>query len=160
LSENGNNGNALRDLAGAGMIEALVNIIHSFGISTCQSLNFSASLLRVPPAMVGRWSVSTSNRWLSASTPRYTVLASIWSTGAALHQTVISRAYGDVIAVKAEEVTEEPLKGKLGLYVQVDATDDLVALKKSRQKIYHSIEVHPSFADTGRSLFDGAGLYR
>ncbi|HDV0003318.1 TPA: GPO family capsid scaffolding protein [Klebsiella pneumoniae] len=65
------------------------------------------------------------------------------------------RAYGDVIAVKAEEVTEEPLKGKLGLYVQVDATDDLVALKKSRQKIYHSIEVHPSFADTGEAYLMG-----
>lgn len=65
------------------------------------------------------------------------------------------RAYGDVIAVKAEEITEEPLKGKMGLYVQVDATDDLVALKKSRQKIYHSIEVHPSFADTGEAYLMG-----
>lgn len=65
------------------------------------------------------------------------------------------RAYGDVIAVKAEDVTEEPLKGKLGLYVQVDATDDLVTLKKSRQKIYHSIEVHPSFADTGEAYLMG-----
>lgn len=65
------------------------------------------------------------------------------------------RAYGDVIAVKAEEITEEPLKGKMGLYVQVDATDDLVALKKNRQKIYHSIEVHPSFADTGEAYLMG-----
>ena len=65
------------------------------------------------------------------------------------------RAYGDVIAVKAEEITEGPLKGKMGLYVQVDATDDLVALKKSRQKIYHSIEVHPSFADTGEAYLMG-----
>lgn len=65
------------------------------------------------------------------------------------------RAYGDVITVKAEEITEEPLKGKMGLYVQVDATDDLVALKRSRQKIYHSIEVHPSFADTGEAYLMG-----
>lgn len=65
------------------------------------------------------------------------------------------RAYGDVITVKAEEIAEEPLKGKMGLYVQVDATDDLVALKKNRQKIYHSIEVHPSFADTGEAYLMG-----
>ena len=29
------------------------------------------------------------------------------------------RAYGDVIAVKAEEITEGPLKGKMGLSVQL-----------------------------------------
>jgi hypothetical protein len=39
--------------------------------------------------------------------------------------------------------------------VKVDATDELVELKKKRQKIYHSIEVHPSFADTGKAYLMG-----
>lgn len=53
------------------------------------------------------------------------------------------RAYGDVIAVKAEEVTEEPLKGKLGLYVQVDATDDLVALKRAVRRFITALKCIP-----------------
>lgn len=65
------------------------------------------------------------------------------------------RAYGDVAETKTEEIAEGPLKGKLALLVKVDATDELVELKKKRQKIYHSIEVHPSFADTGRAYLMG-----
>lgn len=65
------------------------------------------------------------------------------------------RAYGDVVEATTEEVAEGPLKGKLALMVKVDATDELVELKKKRQKIYHSIEVHPSFADTGKAYLMG-----
>ncbi|EQB8763530.1 GPO family capsid scaffolding protein [Enterobacter asburiae] len=65
------------------------------------------------------------------------------------------RAYGDVVETKTEEIAEGPLKGKLALLVKVDATDELVELKKKRQKIYHSIEVHPSFADTGKAYLMG-----
>ena len=43
----------------------------------------------------------------------------------------------------------------MALLVKVDATDELVELKKKRQKIYHSIEVHPSFADTGKAYLMG-----
>ncbi|ELV1587278.1 MAG: GPO family capsid scaffolding protein [Enterobacter sp.] len=65
------------------------------------------------------------------------------------------RAYGDVAETKYEEIAEGQLKGKLALLVKVDATDELVELKKKRQKIYHSIEVHPSFADTGKAYLMG-----
>ncbi|WP_315708980.1 GPO family capsid scaffolding protein [Brenneria uluponensis] len=58
-------------------------------------------------------------------------------------------AYGDVMALKAEDIKDGPLAGKLGLYAQIDATDALVELNKKRQKIYSSIEFNPLFADTG-----------
>ncbi|QOI56223.1 GPO family capsid scaffolding protein [Rouxiella badensis] len=67
----------------------------------------------------------------------------------------VFRMYGDVLALKAEEISDGPLKGKLGLYAQIDATDELVGLNKSRQKIYSSIEVSPKFADTGVAYLVG-----
>ncbi|HIH8965810.1 GPO family capsid scaffolding protein [Serratia marcescens] len=67
----------------------------------------------------------------------------------------VFRAYGDVLETKTEEITDGDLKGKLALLVKADATDELVELKKKRQKVYHSIEVHPSFADTGEAYLMG-----
>ncbi|KAB7898033.1 phage capsid protein [Rouxiella sp. S1S-2] len=68
----------------------------------------------------------------------------------------VFRMYGDVLALKAEDDTSDgPLKGKLGLYAQIDATDELVELNKSRQKIYSSIEINPAFADTGVAYLMG-----
>lgn len=64
-------------------------------------------------------------------------------------------AYGDVIALNAQEIEDGPLKGKIGLYAQIKPTDDLVALSKKRQKIYTSIEVNPSFADIGEAYLVG-----
>jgi len=57
-------------------------------------------------------------------------------------------AYGDVLALQAKEIEDGPLKGKLALYAQISPTNDLVNLTKARQKIYSSIEIDPSFADT------------
>lgn len=68
------------------------------------------------------------------------------------------RAYGDVETVKTTEIQDGLLKGKLALEIQIDATDDLVALRKKRQKIYPSIEVHPSFADTGEAYLMGLAM--
>ncbi|MDF7662389.1 GPO family capsid scaffolding protein [Erwiniaceae bacterium L1_54_6] len=65
------------------------------------------------------------------------------------------RMYGDVDTVKAEEIKDGPLAGKLGLYALIDATNDLVALNKSRQKVYSSIEFDPKFADTGKAYLMG-----
>lgn len=65
------------------------------------------------------------------------------------------KMYGDVISLSTEEIADGPLKGKLALMAVVDATDDLVKLKKERQKVYHSIEVHPCFADTGKAYLMG-----
>ncbi|WP_140920803.1 GPO family capsid scaffolding protein [Limnobaculum xujianqingii] len=65
------------------------------------------------------------------------------------------KAYGDVIELKADDIADGPLSGRRALFAKVDATDDLVALKEKRQKIYHSVEIHPSFADTGKAYLMG-----
>ncbi|KVC43639.1 GPO family capsid scaffolding protein [Burkholderia pseudomultivorans] len=64
-------------------------------------------------------------------------------------------AYGDVIALKATEIEDGTLKGKMALYAQIDPTDDLVTLSKKRQKIFTSIEVNPDFADIGEAYLVG-----
>lgn len=61
------------------------------------------------------------------------------------------RAYGDVIALKSEDAGG----GQRALLAQVDATDSLVLLNKSRQKIYWSIEMNPNFAGTGKAYMMG-----
>lgn len=67
------------------------------------------------------------------------------------------KAYGDVTAVKAEEVEIDGVK-KLALFAQINPTDDLVAMTKARQKIYSSIEINPKFADTGEAYLVGLGV--
>lgn len=65
----------------------------------------------------------------------------------------VFRSYGDVAALKVEEVD-----GKLKLFAQVDGTDDLVELAKKRQKIYSSMEVDYDFSDTGEAYLVGLGM--
>ena len=68
------------------------------------------------------------------------------------------RAYGDVTAVKAEEVTIDGKK-KLALFAQIAPLPDLVAMTtKNKQKVYTSIEVNPKFADTGEAYLVGLGV--
>lgn len=67
------------------------------------------------------------------------------------------RAYGDVTAVKAEEVTIDGVK-KLGLYAQIEPTPDLVTMTKKKQKIYTSIEINEKFADSGEAYLVGLGV--
>lgn len=67
------------------------------------------------------------------------------------------KAYGDVVALKTEEVEIAGQK-KLALFAQIEPTADLVALNKARQKLYTSIEIRPKFADTGRAYMDGLGI--
>ena len=67
------------------------------------------------------------------------------------------KAYGDVIALKTEEVEIDGQK-KLALLAQLDPTDDLVALTKARQKIYCSMEVQPNFADTKEAYLVGLAV--
>ncbi len=64
-------------------------------------------------------------------------------------------SYGDVLALEAREIDDGPLKGKMALFAQIDPTDDMLAMSKKRQKIYSSIEVNPSFADTGEAYLVG-----
>ena len=67
------------------------------------------------------------------------------------------KAYGDVTALKAEEVDVGGVK-KLALFAQIDATPELVALIKARQKVYTSCEVTPNFAATGKAYLTGLAV--
>ena len=67
------------------------------------------------------------------------------------------KAYGDVKAVKAEEVDTDNGK-RLALFAQIEPTPELVAMNKARQKIYTSIELNPKFADTGRAYLVGLAV--
>ncbi len=67
------------------------------------------------------------------------------------------RAYGDVTALKAEEVEIDGEK-RMALFAQINPTNDLVALTKARQKIYTSIEVSEKFSDTGEAYLVGLGI--
>ncbi len=66
-------------------------------------------------------------------------------------------AYGDVLALKAEEV-EIGGEKKLALFAQIEPTESLLALTPQGQKIYTSIEVQPKFADTGKAYLVGLAI--
>lgn len=70
-------------------------------------------------------------------------------------------AYGDVLSVKAEEVTIK-LNGKdekrLALLAEIEPTDALVKLTQAKQKIYTSIEVAPNFANTNKAGLVGLAV--
>ncbi|WP_110970792.1 GPO family capsid scaffolding protein [Pseudomonas huaxiensis] len=66
-------------------------------------------------------------------------------------------AYGDVIAVKAEDFTIGG-KTKLALLAQIEPNEALIELNKKKQKIYSSIEVDPEFADTGGAYLRGLAI--
>jgi hypothetical protein len=67
------------------------------------------------------------------------------------------KAYGDITAVKAEEVEIDGQK-KLALLAQIDATDELMAMNKKRQKIYTSMEIDPNFAKSGKCYLVGLAV--
>lgn len=64
------------------------------------------------------------------------------------------KAYGDVLALKAEDAGD----GQRALLAQIDATDDLVALNKAGQKVYWSIEMDPNFTGTGKAYMVGLAM--
>lgn len=66
-------------------------------------------------------------------------------------------AYGDVLALKAEEVEINGIK-KLGLFAQIQPNDDLLALNGKRKKIYTSMEVHPKLEATGKPYLTGLAI--
>lgn len=67
------------------------------------------------------------------------------------------KAYGDVTALKVEEVDTDSGK-KLALFAQIEPTPELIAMNKARQKIYTSIEINPKFADTNKAYLVGLGI--
>ncbi|MBC3489918.1 GPO family capsid scaffolding protein [Pseudomonas taiwanensis] len=66
-------------------------------------------------------------------------------------------AYGDVLACKAEEVEINGAK-KLALFTQLEPNEALLALNKAGQKVYSSVEINPSFADTGKAYLVGLAI--
>ena len=66
-------------------------------------------------------------------------------------------AYGDVMALKAEEVEIAGAK-KLALFAQLQPNDALLDLNKKGQKVYTSIEVQPKFADSGKAYLVGLAI--
>lgn len=66
-------------------------------------------------------------------------------------------AYGDVLALKAEEVEIAGVK-KLALFAQLEPNDALLALNKAGQKVYTSVEVQPKFADTNKAYLVGLAI--
>jgi hypothetical protein len=66
-------------------------------------------------------------------------------------------SYGDVLALKAEEVEIAGVK-KLALFAQLEPNDALLALNKAGQKVYTSAEVYPKFADTGKAYLVGLAI--
>lgn len=67
------------------------------------------------------------------------------------------KAYGDVTALKAEEIDLDGKK-KMALFAQIDPTPDLIGLNKARQKIYTSMEINPKFGDSGQAYLVGLGI--
>ncbi|WP_443750392.1 GPO family capsid scaffolding protein [Asticcacaulis solisilvae] len=71
------------------------------------------------------------------------------------------KAVGDVLALKAEPVTID-VAGKpeqrVGLFAQIDAHDDLVALNKDGQKLYSSVELLPNFSGTNEAYLVGLAV--
>lgn len=71
------------------------------------------------------------------------------------------KAYGDVLALKTEEV-ELDLAGKkekrVALFAEIEATDELVAMNRDKQKLYTSIEIQPNFANTGKAYMVGLAV--
>lgn len=63
------------------------------------------------------------------------------------------KAYGDVLGLKTED-----RNGELHLLAELDATDDLVAMNKNRQKVYTSMEVDLDFAGTGEAYLVGLAV--
>lgn len=69
--------------------------------------------------------------------------------------------YADVLALSAKNVTLD-IAGKqetrVGLYAELEISDDLIALNKAGQKLYSSIEIIPDFAGTGEAYLVGTAF--
>lgn len=68
-------------------------------------------------------------------------------------------AHGDVLSVRAAEITEGDLKGRMALYATIQPLESMVVITtKAKQKIYTSIEIDPQFAKTGKAYLTGLGF--
>ena len=70
-------------------------------------------------------------------------------------------SYGDILSLKTETIDLEiggKTEKRLALYAEIEALDPLVALVKKGQKLYTSIEINPSFADSGQAYLMGLAV--
>ena len=67
-------------------------------------------------------------------------------------------ALGDVADLKAEQIQEGDLAGKLALYASIVPTPELLAINQKRQKIYTSIEMDTQFSDSGQAYMYGLAI--
>lgn len=65
------------------------------------------------------------------------------------------RRFGTVDKLEAEEITEGALKGKMALYAWITPSDDLMEYTRKLQKLFTSMEVNTSFADSGKAYLVG-----
>lgn len=84
----------------------------------------------------------------------YTALINLEHIKSYLPDSTFNR-YGRVTGLVAEEIQDGPLKGKMALYADMEATSSLVELVKKGQKLFTSMEVNPKFADTGKAYLVG-----
>ena len=68
------------------------------------------------------------------------------------------RAYGDIVAAKAEKIKDGAHKGKTGLFVQIKPLPELIELNQKGQKVYTSIEVHPEHPTTKGAYLMGLAV--
>ena len=61
------------------------------------------------------------------------------------------RRFGTVDKLEAEEIADGPLKGKWPCMRGITPSEDLVAYTRNLQKLFTSMEVNTSFADTGKA---------
>ena len=67
------------------------------------------------------------------------------------------KMYGDVIALKAEDITINGEKRR-GLYAQFAVSEGLIEINQKAQKIYSSIEMIPNFAGTEKAYCIGLAV--
>ncbi|CAL4868196.1 hypothetical protein MMA231_02471 [Asticcacaulis sp. MM231] len=71
------------------------------------------------------------------------------------------QSYGDIVTMKTEDVTLQ-VGGKdekrVGLYAELEVSDDLIALNKNGQKLYTSIELYPNFAESNEAYIGGLAI--
>jgi len=70
----------------------------------------------------------------------------------------VFRNYGVVKELRATEITDGALAGKLALQAKIEPTKELIALNKAKQKLATSVEINPDFADFGGAYLVGLAV--
>ncbi|WP_315708495.1 GPO family capsid scaffolding protein [Brenneria uluponensis] len=68
------------------------------------------------------------------------------------------RRYGRVTGLTAEEIKDGKLAGKMGLYADIEPTEDLITMTQKGQKVFTSMEINPKFAGSGEAYLEGLAV--